>query len=231
MRNETDDDGGAPTRERTQRDFDDLGRAVARELPVRSDDPDSGGGDAAEGMRGPPEAAPGWPPSSPRPYLAATGIALIAMVLLVATTALPAPEVFQIGLTFLAVAMGVRRLQDIPYGGHNPLLAWLHDRADDLAERFGVEFYGIAGLTAFLRAEADLVTDLSVGDLLANPLGAAISWFISALVESIVNAIWSALWWVQLMRVIDGWPLFLGIVGAGWLVWRILDITPRGEEE
>jgi hypothetical protein len=158
------------------------------------------------------------------------GVSLAAMLLLVVATSLPAAGIFQIGLAFLAVAMIVRRFEDIPEDTDNPVLGWIYDRVEQLEGKFGVEFYGIAALTAFLRAEADWATDLSIGDLLADPVATAIQWFVGALVESIMNAVWSALWWLQLMQVIEGWPLFIAVVVAGWLVWRVLDISPTKED-
>jgi hypothetical protein len=178
-------------------------------------------------------AAGAWASPSPRPYLVAIGVGVAAMLVLIAVAGLPAAAVFQIGLTFLAVAMVVRRFEDIPEDTDNPVLGWLYDRVVQLEGKFGVEFYGIAALTSFLRSEVDLVDDLAVGDLLANPVGAAISWFISALIESVVNAFWASLWWLQLLQATDGLYVFVGIVMAGWLVWRVLEITPPdgGAEE
>ena len=57
-------------------------------------------------------------------------------------------------------------------------------------------------------------------------MSTAISWFVSALLESVVNAVWASLWWLQLMQEVDGLPLLAAIIGAGWVVWKILDITP-----
>lgn len=171
-----------------------------------------------------------WDRPAVLPYLTATLLALTAMIVLVLSTTLPAAGVFQIGLTFLAVAMVVRRLEDAPKDSDNPVVAWLHDRAIQLEGKFGVEFYGVAALTSFLRAEVDLVTGISIDGFLANPIGAAIVWFVSALMESIMNAVWASLWWFQLMQEVDGLPLLGGIIVAGWLVWRVLDITPDPED-
>jgi hypothetical protein len=32
------------------------------------------------------------------------------------------------------------------------------------------------------------------------------------------------------MLYIDGWPLFITVVVAGWAVWRVLDIAPPGDD-
>lgn len=55
-----------------------------------------------------------WDRPAVLPYLTATFLAVTAMVALVLATTLPAAGVFQVGLTFLAVAMVVRRLEDAP---------------------------------------------------------------------------------------------------------------------
>lgn len=220
MRRGSGEDGSTRPLEGTERALSDLERSIGRELPdVRSGAPEP----ILDGTAGEEEP-------ELRPYLLATALAMAAMLLLVVTTSLPAAGVFQIGLTFLAVAMVVRRLQDLPDDTDNPFLVWLHERAERLQGKFGVEFYGIAALTAFLRAEADWVGGLSIGELLSNPIGTLISWFVPALIESIMNAVWSALWWMQLMLYIDGWPLFITVVVAGWAVWRVLDITPLDDD-
>lgn len=110
------------------------------------------------------------------------------------------------------------------------MVTWLHDRAVQLEGKFGVEFYGVAALTSFLRAEADLLSGVSIDGFLANPIGSAMAWFVSALIESIMNLVWASLWWFQLMQEVEGLPLLAGIIGAGWVVWRVLDITPAPED-
>lgn len=163
------------------------------------------------------------------PYAGATGLAVVAMVALVAATALPAAGVLQVGLTFLAVAMIARRLEDLPPDAGSAPVAWVAERLRRLGDDFGVEFYGLASLTAFLRAEARslLQSDVSVADLLSNPVGTAITWLITEAIESLMNAIWATLWWLQLLRALPGLWVFAATLAAGWAVWRILDITPR----
>lgn len=225
----------ADYREALDRSLAELDRALEAELPVPLEELGSDdfveavtAGRHSVGRRR--ENADEWDRPAVLPYLTATALALVAMTLLVTSTALPAAGVFQVGLTFLAIAMVVRRLEDAPRDTGNPVLDWLTDRAVQLEGKFGVGFYGVAALTSFLRAEVNLVGDLSLGGILSDPIGTAVSLFVSALIESIMNAVWAALWWVELMSVVDGLPLLAGIVGAGWLVWRVLDITPAPED-
>lgn len=166
------------------------------------------------------------------PYLGAAAVGLAAMITLVAATALPAAGVFQVGLTFLAVAMVARRVEEIPADSEHPLVAWTADHLDRLGDRFGVEFYGMASLTAFLRAEVISLssTSLSLADLLSNPVGTAISWLVSEFVESVMNAVWAALWWIPLLQATPGTGAFVATVAVGWLVWRMLDDPEHGRE-
>lgn len=230
--------GLADYRDKLRRSLAEIDAALESNLPTRAGDA-AGPADGAAAAREPetsPDrptrraAAGEWDEPAVVPYLTATLLAVTAMTVLVLATTLPAAGVFQAGLTFLAVAMVVRRLEDAPRNSDNPVLSWLHDRAVQLEGKFGVEFYGIAALTSFIRAEADVVTDLSLSGLLSNPVGTLISWFVSALIESIMNVVWASLWWFELMQQVDGLPLLAAIIGAGWLVWRVLDITPDPEE-
>jgi len=231
-----DDAGLAGYQKALDRSLAELDAAMEAQLPVLGTDAEQAAGlsDDASSFGPPARRRHGteeWDRPAVLPYLTATLLAVVSMTILVAATTLPAAGVFQIGLTFLAVAMVVRRLEDAPQDSDNPVVAWLHDRAMQLEGKFGVEFYGVAALTSFLRAEVDIVTGLSLDGLLANPIGTAISWFVSALVESILNAVWAALWWFELMQRVDGLPLLGAIIGAGWLVWRVLDITPAPEDD
>ncbi len=168
------------------------------------------------------------------PYLRATGLGSLAMAGLVLATAIPAAGILLYGGTFLAVAMGVRALEDLPVESDTRVLHWLADRADALSEKFGVQFYGVASLTAFIHAEISTFGGLGfpLKAILSNPIGVGVGWFVQALVQSILNFVWSALWWLQLIAVDGiGGGLLAAIIVAGWLVWKVLDHQPLPRDD
>jgi hypothetical protein len=158
------------------------------------------------------------------------------MAVLVAGLALPAAEVLPVGLLFLAVALGVRWLEDLPPGTGGRALSWVAEHVRGLGRDYGVEFYGIASITAFLRAEATSLaeTELVLDSLLNEPVRSVISWLVTEAFESMVNAVFAVFWWLELYRgVADayGASVFAGILVAGWAVWRVLGITPPPDDE
>lgn len=186
----------------------------------------------------PPDSSrlPVRPGAGPLPYLAAAGLAGAAMAVLVAGLALPAAEVLPVGLLFLAVALGVRWLEDLPPGTGGRTLSWVAEHVRGLGRDYGVEFYGIASITAFLRAEATSLaeTELVLDSLLNEPVRSVISWLVTEAFESMVNAVFAVFWWLELYRgVADayGASVFAGILVAGWAVWRVLGITPPPDDE
>jgi hypothetical protein len=197
-----------------------------------SDDRGEGRGEGAaiEGVDRPLPASGGLAPVLP--YLGAVGLAGAVMAVLVAVTSLPVAGVVQVGLTFVAVALVARRLEDVPPDAGNRVLAWVAERLRGMGDRFGVEFYGLASLTAFLRAEAISLsqTEISWAELLDDPVVSAVTWLITEAIQSFMNAIWAGLWWLQLYREVvplQGLGVFVAVIVAGWGVWRVLEITPR----
>lgn len=158
-------------------------------------------------------------------YAGASAVASLAMVVLVLGLGLPAGGVVLTGSFFLAVAATMRRLQDLDSRELPPVLAAVVDHLEELGDRWGLEFYGIASLTAFLRAEARSLLDsgVTLAEFLASPLSAAIRWLVAEFVESIMNAVWAPLWWLQLFQAVSGLEVFIAVVAAGWAVWWLLD--------
>jgi len=176
------------------------------------------------------------PRAGPLPYLAATGLAGVSTAVLVLGVALPAAAAVPVALLFLAVALVVRWLEDLPPGTGGRALSWVAERIRDLGRDYGVEFYGIASITAFLRAEATSLaeTELVLDQLLNEPVRSVISWLVTEVFESMVNAVFAVFWWLELSRGVVGSygiSVFAGILAAGWAVWRVLGITPPSDDE
>lgn len=174
--------------------------------------------------------------AGPVPYLAATGLAGLSVAVLVLGVALPAAVVVPVALLFLAVAVVVRWLEDLPPGAGGRAVSWVAEHIRDLGRDYGVEFYGIASITAFLRAEAASLaeTELVLDQLLDEPVRSAISWLVTEAFESMVNAVFAVFWWLELYRGVAesyGISVFVAILVAGWAVWRVLGITPPPDGE
>jgi hypothetical protein len=166
-----------------------------------------------------------------RPYLQATGLAAAVLAVLVVVGGFPPAATFQLGLTYLAVALVARRLEDLPPEVGSRPVRWGAERLRRLEDDFGVEFYGLASLTAFLRAQVLSLseTEISLSGLLDDPIVSLVTWLIAELIESVFNVLWATLWWLQLLRAVPGIGWFVAVVAAGWAVWRLLDVEPRGE--
>jgi hypothetical protein len=198
-----------------------------------SGDPEStaapGPGSAADVSGIPAILAAGHP--QVRPYLRATGLATAVLAVLVVVGGFPAAATLQVGLTYLAVALVARRLEDLPPEVGSRPVRWVAERLRRLEDDFGVEFYGLASLTAFLRAQVISLSDteISLSGLLDDPIVSLVTWLISELIESVFNVVWATLWWLQLLRAVPGVGWFVAVVAGGWAVWRLLDVEPRGE--
>lgn len=164
------------------------------------------------------------------PYLRATALAVSTLAVLIVVAGVPVAATLQVGLTYLAVALGARRLEDLPPDAGGRVVQWVAERLRRLEDDFGVEFYGLASLTAFLRAQVISLseTEISLSGLLENPIVSLVTWLISELIESVVNMVWATLWWLQLLRAVPGVGWFVAVVAAGWAVWRLLDVEPPG---
>ena len=171
-------------------------------------------------------------PASPVPYVAATAITSVALVAGVVFAGFPAAIAAQYGLTFLGLSMIFKRMEDVPTDHPSGLLRWVSDRVEALGEKFGVELYGMISLTAFLRAEVLSLSssNVSLAEFLANPIVGAVSWFVSELIESIMNAIGAVLWWLPLFTGV-GWELALAVIAAAWSVLWVLDMPDRESED
>lgn len=169
-------------------------------------------------------------PASPVPYLGATAITSVALVAGIVFAGLPAFLATQLALTFLGAAMILKRADDIPTDHPNALLRWVGDRVDRLGDKFGIELYGLMALTTFLRAEVLSLSSstVSLAEILASPVAGLIQWFISELIESIMNAIGAALWWMPLFANL-GWELAAAVIAAAWAVLWVLDMPARGD--
>ncbi len=167
-------------------------------------------------------------PASPLPYLGATAITSVAVVAGVVFAGLPALLSAQVALAFLALAMIFKRADDIPTDHPNALLRWVGDRVDRLGDKFGVELYGLVALTTFLRAEVQSLSSSAVtlAEILASPVAGIIQWFVSELIESIMNVIWAAMWWLPLFTNLS-WELGVAVIAAAWAVLWILDVPER----
>jgi len=170
-------------------------------------------------------------PASPLPYLGATAISSVALVAGIVFAGLPAFVATQVALTFLAAAMIFKRADDIPTDHPNALLRWVGDRVDRLGDRFGVELYGLMGLTTFLRSEVQSLSSstVSLAEILASPIAGLVQWFISEMIESIMNAIWAAMWWLPLFANLS-WELGVAVIAAAWAVLWVLDLPERDED-
>jgi len=171
------------------------------------------------------------PPASPLPYLAATGISTAAMGVGVLALGLPLLPVATWGLTFLACALILKRMDDVPPDHPNAVVRWLSDRVESLRDKFGIELYGVAAMTTFIQLEVGSLSTsaYSLADLLANPIGTAISWFIGELIESIMNLVQAFLWWMPLFGA--GWQLGLAVIAAAWAVLWVLDMPEPPPED
>jgi hypothetical protein len=171
-------------------------------------------------------------PASPLPYLGATAVTSVALVAGVVFAGFPLVLAAQFGLTFLGLSMIFKRMEDVPTDHPNGLLRWASDRVEVLREKFGVELYGMISLTAFLRAEVMSLSSssISLAELLANPIAGVIQWFVSELIESIMNAVWAALWWLPLFTG-AGVQLALAVIAAAWAVLWVLDMPDREPDE
>lgn len=176
---------------------------------------------------------------SPEPLDPSTRIPAAAVVavgtgaICVLALGLPLWEVLVVGGGFCATVAGVHLLERYEHRFHRGPLAWLADRASDLVEKRGTGFYGLAGLTAFLRLEAGDLRE-APGELAAavgSPLSAALGWFISHTIEAVMNAVWAALWPLQFMQAFWGrmWAGAL-VLGAGWTVWWLLYESANTED-
>ncbi len=169
-------------------------------------------------------------PASPVPYVAATAIGSVALVAGIVFAGFPAALATQYGLTFLGLSMIFRRMEDVPVDHPSDLLRWASDRIEALGEKFGVELYGMISLTAFLRAEALSLSSssISLAELMSNPIGSVIQWFVAEMMESIMNAVWAALWWMPLFAGV-GWQLAVAVIAVAWGVLWVLDMPDRPE--
>jgi hypothetical protein len=170
-------------------------------------------------------------PTSAVPYLGATGIGGAAMLAAVFALGLPAATVATYGLTFLALGMGLKRMEDVPPDHPNALLRWAGDRMERLGEKFGVETYGLMALTTFLHYE---VASLSVpavplAELFVDFPGNLIVYFVQEIIETVMNMVWAGLWWIPLFTE-AGWAIALSVIAAAWAVVWMLDL-PVDEEE
>ena len=167
-------------------------------------------------------------PASPAPYVAATAITMVALVAGIAFAGFPAALATQFALSFLALSMIFKRMEDVPSDHPSSVLRWASDRIEALGEKFGVELYGMISLTAFLRAEALSLSSssISLAEILANPIGGIIQWFVAELIESVMNAVWAALWWMPLFSG-AGWQIAAAVIAAAWAVLWVLDMPDR----
>lgn len=164
-------------------------------------------------------------PTSIVPYLGATGVGGAAMLAAVLALGLPAATVATYGLTFLALGMALKRVEDVPPDHPNALLRWASDRIERLGEKFGVETYGLIALTTFLHYE---VASLSVpavplSRLLADFPANLIVYLVQELIETVMNMVWAGLWWIPLVTG-TGWTIALSVIAAAWAVVWMLDI-------
>jgi len=170
-------------------------------------------------------------PASPIPYLGATGVSLAAMAGGILALGLPALTVATWGLTFLGVAMVLKRMDDVPPDHPNGLVRWLSDRVERMRDSYGVELYGVISLTTFIQYEIASLSTASVPlqRILSDVPGGLIEYLVTEMIESIMNAVWAALWWMPLFG--GGWQLALAVIAAAWAVLWVLDMPDPPPED
>jgi len=150
---------------------------------------------------------------SPGPYVAAGVFGAFVIGLTVALTDVPTAPLVGIGILFAALAVTTRRLRELAKEPRVGLARRARSLCRALDERWGLEFYGLAAVTAFLWLEAGSLVRLEIGDTLGNA-GLALLW-----------------WYPAWMHVGDplGTPTFVMLLAAAWTFWFVLGVHPEEE--
>ena len=162
---------------------------------------------------------------SPGRIAAAASVAVITGVVFIGLLGIPAATALAVGGTFVAVTAAARILS-VAGEGRRGVLGWLSEASEKLWSEWGTGFYGLASLTSFILREADSLSDtgFTLPEFLADPIGRAISFLVSQFIEGIMNALWSMLWWLDVLSFgsRQGMLVAGSAVFAGWLFWTLL---------
>ena len=152
-------------------------------------------------------------PPSTTPYLVACALATASIAAAALLTTLPTGPIVELGVIFVALAVVVRWLEDMPLDQGGP---WLRRCAELCAARrdaWGLMFYALATVTAFIWLETGSLLQLAITDTPANLLSAAVWWY--PMWESVAPA--------------HGVDTFVLMLAAAWAFWLVLGIRPEDE--
>ncbi len=158
-------------------------------------------------------AAPGDTAASNVPYLVAAAFAAAAVAAITLLTALPPGPVVELGVIFVALAVVVRWLEDVPRDRGGPILRMCADLCASSRDAWGLVFYTLAGCTTFVWLETGSLLRLEVGETLTNALSAAVWWY----------PMWDA------VGAEVGVTPYVLILAAAWAFWLVLGIRPEDE--
>lgn len=164
---------------------------------------------------GPALSPPGAPPrvDSLGPYLAALGFGIVATALVLTLTEVPAAPVLGIGTIFAALSIATRRLRELPHRPRGPLARRVCALCRSLDQLWGLEFYGLAALSAFIWLQAGSFVRFQPAESFANVLEATVWWYPM---------------WMEVGQPF-GASTFVMLVAAGWTFWFVLGVHPEAE--
>lgn len=162
---------------------------------------------------------------SPKRVMAASAVAVAAGTVFIGVLGIPAATALTVGGTFVGITVAARVLSVL--GDDRPgLIGRLANWSEKLWTEWGTGFYGMASLTSFVVREGGSLSDVdfTLDEFLSDPIGNAISWGITQMIEGIMNAVWSALWWIDMIGFANTYGMYVagGAVFAGWLFWSLL---------
>jgi len=147
------------------------------------------------------------------PYLAALAFGIVATILALLMTDVPAAPLVGIGASFGILAALTRRLRELPRDPDNPMARRLTRLCRALDEQWGLEFYGLASIATFLWLESGSLLNLQFADTLGN-------------------AVQAAIWWYPMWTHVGepfGAVTCVSLVAAAWTFWFVLGVHPEQE--